>query len=89
MANVELAAVENAIRICKEAIQDMNSSAQTLRQSYQQAGQSFKDQKYHQLGAIVNACESEIRKPVNELFDCINKLESLAKAIREYDETNV
>jgi len=89
MANVGLESVRYAQTVCMGAIQDLNSSAEKLKNKYQQAGARWKDKKYEQLGSIVNECTGAMREPVDALFDCINTLEGLEKAIQEYSDTNL
>ena len=60
-----------------------------LKRKYQGAGTSWKDAKYKQLGTIITDCSTALSKPVSELQDCVNKLESLKKAIEDYERTNI
>ena len=89
MADVELAIVKNAQSVCNEAIQDLNSAAVKLQQRYLQAGDGWKDSKYAQLGSIVHECSSALRKPIDELVECLNKLRDLETAISEYESTGL
>ena len=91
MANVSvgLNAVQNAQNVCLGAIQDLNNSAQKLNNRYREAGQRWRDNKYAQLGGIVDDCSKALKSPVEELFDCINKLKELENAIKDYDNTNL
>jgi len=88
MANVSVEAVNGAQKVCKEAIQDLNSAARKLDECYKAAGQNWKDEKYKQLGGIVNDCIRALRLPINELFECNGKLEEIEQVLRLYDETN-
>ena len=87
--SVGLAVVQNAQTVCNEAIQDLNSAAERLQRHYLQAGDRWKDSKYAQLGAIVHECSSALRFPIEELFDCLNKLKDIEKALSEYESTNL
>ena len=91
MANVSvgLGAVQNAQTVCSGAIQDLNSSAQKLNNRYREAGQRWRDKKYTQLGGIVNECSRALKAPVDELFECLNKLKEIEKRLLEYDGTNI
>ena len=91
MANVSvgLAAIQNAQAVCLGAIQDLNNSAQKLNNRYQQAGSDWNDKKYKQLGGIINDCSRALRSPVDELFDCLNKLKDIEKVLLEYESTNI
>ena len=91
MANVSvgIGAVQNAQAICSGAIQDLNSSAQKLNNRYREAGQRWRDNKYAQLGGIINDCARALRSPVDELFDCINKLKEIERVLVEYESINL
>ena len=87
--SVELAAVAGAISLCQQSIQQFNKASTELSRKYQSAGTSWKDNKYQQLGGIVNDCTTALNKPVKELEECVKKLTALKKAIEEYEKTNV
>ena len=92
MANVSvgLAAIKNAEAICSGAIQDLNKSIDKLRKSYAAAGaQGWGDKKYEQLGGIFNDCVSKLRSPIEDLFDCLKKLDEIYKSLSAYDDTNL
>ena len=91
MANVSvgLAAVQNAQTICSGAIQDLNSSAQKLNNRYREAWQHWRDKKYEQLGGIINDCSNALKSPVDELFDCLNKLKQIEKALLKYESVKI
>ncbi len=88
--SVESAAIQGGIRCCKTSIHELESASKRLKKSYQQAGSSgWKDQKYAALGGIVEECCSALTKPINELQNCIGKLENLLAAVREYESTSL
>ena len=91
MANISARSsiVKNAQEVCNEGIQDLNRTASHLQRCYQDAGQSWKDSKYAQLGGIVHECSTALRHPINELVDCLNKLKNLETALLEYESTNL
>jgi len=89
MASVGLEAVRNAQALCMGAIQDLNSASAKLKSGYQQAGQQWKDKKYEQLGGIVNDCERAMKSPIQELFECVEKLKNIETVLNEYDSTNL
>jgi len=91
MSNVSvgLASVKNAQTACNAAIQDLNGAAMKLQQRYLQAGSNWKDSKYAQLGGIVHECSTALRKPIEELVACLNKLQTLETALSEYESTNL
>lgn len=92
MANgvsVERAAVQGGIGCCKTSIHELESASQSLKRSYQQAGSGgWRDQKYAQLGGIVEECCSALTKPIAELQECMGKLNELLSAIGDYESIN-
>lgn len=88
-ASVELAIVKNAQEVCNEGIQDLNRTAADLQRHYQQAGDRWKDSKYAQLGGIVHECSSALRKPIQDLVDCLSRLKEIETALSEYDSANL
>ena len=91
MSNVSVgsAIVKNAQSVCSEAIQDLSGAATKLQQHYLQAGEGWKDSKYAQLGGIVHECSSALRRPIEELVECLTKLKTIEAAIAEYENTNL
>jgi len=85
--NIEI--VKNAQAVCNEGIQDLNRVAAALQSDYQQAGQGWQDSKYTQLGGIVQECSTAIKKPVQDLIECLNKLKALETALQEYESTSI
>ena len=78
--SVESAAINGGIVCCKTSLQ----------KSYQQAGSGgWKDQKYAALGGIVEECCSALTKPIEELQECMKKLEKLLQAVGEYEQVNL
>lgn len=91
MANVsvEISAVTSAISLCNQSMSQFRKASADLQKKYQNAGTSWKDAKYKQLGTIVTECSATLNKPVKELQDCIKKLENLKAIIEEYERTNI
>lgn len=87
--SVEKSAVDGAIQLCQKTIQNFEKTSGELKRRYQGAGTSWKDSKYKQLGDIVNECTAALKKPQEELTDCIRKLQELQKAIAEYEATQI
>lgn len=88
--SVEGAAIQAGIGCCKTAILSLNDASNTLYRSYQQAGSNgWKDQKYAALGGIVEECCSSLKSPIEELEGCINTLNELLEAVREYEANNL
>jgi len=86
--SVSTAVIQNAEKLCQTAISELNGSTQKLNTRYQEAGQRWRDNKYKQLGTIINDCSRAMKSPIDELSDCISKLRELEKAIAEYESTN-
>ena len=91
MANmsVSMAAIQQAENICQTVIGELNSSSQKLNVRYREAGERWRDDKYKQLGAIIDDCTRSMKSPIDELFDCIAKLKELEKALIEYESVNL
>lgn len=87
--SVESAAVAGAISLCQQSILQFNKAAGDLTKKYQEAGTSWRDSKYQQLGVIVGDCTTALQKPVKELEDCVKKLTDLYKAISAYEQTSI
>ena len=87
--SVSMAALQQAESICQNAIGELNSSTQKLNSRYREAGERWRDDKYKQLGVIINDCSKAMKSPIDELFDCISKLKELEKAIIEYESTSL
>jgi hypothetical protein len=88
-ASVGLDAIRNAQSVCQGAIQDLNNSSQKLSNRYQEAGLQWKDNKYEQLGVIINDCSRVLRSPTEELFECLNKLKEIETVLLEYESVNL
>lgn len=87
--STEAAAVQGAISLCQQSIQNFSKASTDLSRKHQAAGSFWKDSKYQQLGGIVNECTGALNKPVKELEDCVRKLTALYKAVLEYEKTRV
>ena len=87
--SVESAAVESAISLCRQSIQQFNKASDDLNRKFQAAGTSWKDSKYQQLGGIVNECTRALSNPIKQLEECMTSLNALHKAIVEYEQTRV
>ena len=87
--SVSLADVEHAERMCMGAIGALNDAAKKLDDRYNAAGQSWRDNKYKQLGDVVNDCTNAMRSPIDELFECVQKLREIEKRLAEYESINI
>ena len=88
--SVERAAIQGGIGCCKTSIHELESASKSLQRSYQQAGSGgWRDQKYAQLGGIVEECCSALTTPIAELKECMSKLNDLLQAVGEYENINL
>ena len=87
-ASVSLMAIQHAESICQTAIAELNTSTKKLSTRYQEAGERWRDDKYKQLGVIIGDSARAMKSPIDELFECIAKLQEMEKAIVEYQSTN-
>ncbi len=84
--SVEKSAVNGGISCCKTSMQELTSSAHSLRSDYQNAGAGgWNDKQYTALGVIVQECCDALTKPISQLQECQKKLEQLLAAIMEYE----
>ena len=88
-ASVSMAAVQQAEKLCIAVISELNSSLKKLNTRYQEAGRQWKDDKYKQLGVIIESCTKSMKMPVDELSDCIAKLKEIEKTFADYENTNI
>lgn len=87
--SVERSAIQGGIGCCKTAIHELEAASRSLQRSYQQAGSGgWKDQKYADLGGIVEECCSALTKPISDLQECMGKLNDLLQAVGEYEGIN-
>ncbi len=91
MANVavEKIAVSQAIRLCQEMQNELKNSRKSLQNQYRAAGSTWKDEKYQQLGRIVDECSGAMERPERELTETMNKLGKLLLAIERYEDQNL
>ena len=87
-ASVDGALIQRLIRNCNDTLSKIEKTKQTLTNRYQALGATWSDSKYHQLGAIVDECNSAIGKVSKELQGCVQKLEMLNVHIKEYESVN-
>lgn len=87
--SVEKAALLGAISLCNESINNFQKTSSVLSKKYQSAGSDWRDNKYTQLGTIVNECNTALNQPVKQLQECITKLNELLKAVDEYENIHI
>lgn len=89
-AAVTSSAVQGGIRCCTVSIQELENAIRKLLKNYQAAGaQGWRDQKYTELGQLVQECCRAMKQPTGELQECMNKLEEILAVIKRYEETNL
>ena len=89
-ASVTSSAIQGGIRCCEISIQELEGTIRKLLQNYQAAGAGgWRDQKYTELGVLVQECCSALKQPTGELQECMRKLQEIQAVIRRYEETNL
>lgn len=86
---VEKKAVVGAISLCEYSVDCFQTATKRLKQDYIDAGATWKDAKYVQLGYIVEQCEQALQAPIKELRDCIEKLKQLQVIMEEYERLDL
>ena len=81
--------IRSGIACCQTAMHELGAAASELLSAYSNAGSGFQDEKYQQLGRIVEECASAINKPVGDIEDCVNTLNQLLKAVETYEQINL
>lgn len=87
--SVEKSAVEKSIALCESAIRNYEEAAGYLEKQYRIAGSGWNDDKYKQLGNVVQDCTTALNRPVSELEECLEKLRLMLKAIEQYENENL
>lgn len=88
--SVDSNAIAGGMKCCKVSLQEMELVTKKLIKSYEMAGASgWHDQKYTALGDIVDECCKAVKRPMEELEECMRKLQALQKAVEEYEETGI
>lgn len=90
MANVsvEKEAIAKSIAICNRSIQQHKQTITFLGRKYRETGTRWNDNKYVQLGRVLNDCAVALNTPLNELENCITTLNEIMKAIEKYESEN-
>lgn len=89
MANVEKNAVFKSIVLCKKTIEQYKQTSQYLKKQYLNAGTTWRDQKYNQLGLVLKDCTAAMHSPVKELEECVYSLNEILRAIEKYEKENL
>lgn len=87
--SVEKSAVEKSIALCTRTIEQYKQTSGFLQKKYRDAGIGWHDEKYRQLGGLVNDCTTALNAPISELEECLHKLNEILKAIEKYESENL
>lgn len=88
-AYVNADVIRSCMRLCAGARDEMVQATKKLERDYQRAGQGWRDEKYRQLGEVVNDCLVALRAPHSELDSCLDDLQKLLKAVQAYDDSSI
>lgn len=87
--SVERAVLVQSIALCNRSIQQYKQTSHSLEMKYREAGGNWHDEKYRQLGGVVNECITALNAPQKEMEECLDKLNELLKAIESYERENL
>jgi|GEM_PF-492367 len=87
--NTSRVLIQDAMSLCSEIIQMLESSKKGLQYKYKNAGSNWTDLKYQQLGDIINECCKTIERTLRELNNCIIPLKELKQSIEDYEGVNI
>lgn len=83
--NVAATAIQSGIGVCQTSVHELQSAAQALESGYASAGSGWHDDKYAQLGNVVNTCTSALRSPIASLQECEASLKELLGQVQDYE----
>lgn len=84
--SVERAGLQSGVGVCKTCIHELQSAAQSLQNSYQNAGSGWKDENYAKLGQIVEECITALRQPIPDIEESMNTLNEMLSIMDEAEE---
>lgn len=87
--SVEKDVIRKSMELCNQAIKQYKQSSQVLERKYQEAGSTWRDMKYKQLGGVVHECTTALKTPIKELEECVMKLNKLLNSIERYESENI
>lgn len=82
--SVGLDDIRFAMTICRDADRILKRVSKKLNNSYREAGEYWRDDKYRQLGEIIGDCTAALDAPTYELNECARKLRDLENAVQSY-----
>ncbi len=88
--SVDAKAIKGGIMITQMSMDKLKESSVRLEQNYQRAGAGgWRDQKYNDLGVLIDQSINALRKPLAQLEECQEKLRRLLKEVEDYDATRL
>lgn len=88
-ASVEKEAILRSIALCNHSIEQYKLTARTLASKYREAGNGWSDEKYRQLGNVINDCVGSLSSPLRELEESVTKLNEILRLIEMYENENL
>lgn len=88
-ASVEQQAVRAARQVCEQIAREFTDTRRSLQSQYASAGTNWSDEKYAELGMIVNECNGSLDSATSGLEGCISKLLQIERIIAEYESTRL
>lgn len=85
----DLEAVKKQYILCKELIQCMGTTSNKIMNKYREAGTTWHDEHYVQLGRIIQECSESLLKTIMKISSTLNGLERAVAAIKEYEGINL
>lgn len=87
--SVEKEAILRSIALCNRSMEQYKITARTLALKYREAGCDWRDEKYAQLGNVINDCIGSLTSPLREFEESVNKLNEILKLIEMYENENL
>lgn len=87
--NVDIDVVRKQYTRCKQALELMRNTSSRMNRTYVEAGRSWKDDRYCQLGGIVSTCCSELNRAAQQIEQCMRGFDQAIAALDEYNSVNL
>ena len=88
--SVDSESIRNGIKVCEAAIDNLKQASLTLTKQYQDAGSSgWRDDKYNDLGRLIEQCNGSLNKPIRDLEGSLSKLQQLLEEVERYESTKI
>ena len=82
-------ALEKMAKNISKFIEAQGRLVASLNSDYRSAGQEWKDSKYQQLGTIINDACRVINNSTPTLTRCVSGIQSMKRAMDEYNSSNL